>query len=82
MCLPPPHFDHLQSCTIPQHVHHVGPGSECGVVVMLCFRHNERARIFLGLLRQSQMYEVFVQERLALVGNTPGGPQQSGKQLA
>jgi hypothetical protein len=49
---------------------------------MLCFRHNERARVFLGLLRQSQMYEVFVQERLALVGNTPGGPQQSGKQLA
>eukprot|EP00775_Hariotina_reticulata_P011069 gene11069-11225_t len=41
-------------------------------------RHNERARVFLGLLRQSQMYEVFVQERLALMGSTTGGPERSG----
>ncbi|KAF8073214.1 DENND2B [Scenedesmus sp. PABB004] len=40
-------------------------------------RHNERARAFLGLLRQSQLYEVWVQERLAMAASVPGGPECS-----
>lgn len=46
-----------------------------------CCRHNERARSFLGMLRQSQMYEVFIQERLKMLATVKGGPEFSGKRV-
>jgi hypothetical protein len=41
-------------------------------------RRNDRARAFLSLLRQSQLYEVFIQERLQMTASSPGGPEYSG----
>ncbi|KIY92253.1 hypothetical protein MNEG_15710 [Monoraphidium neglectum] len=44
-------------------------------------RHNDKARAFLHQLRQSQMYEVFVQERLKIAadcGYDPGSGGQPG----
>ncbi|KAF6256297.1 AEX-3 domain-containing protein [Scenedesmus sp. NREL 46B-D3] len=41
-------------------------------------RRNERAQAFLSLLRQSQLYEVFIQERLRMAAGSLGGPEMSG----
>jgi hypothetical protein len=41
-------------------------------------RRNDRAWAFLLLLRQSQLYEVFIQERLQMTASSPGGPEYSG----
>jgi hypothetical protein len=51
-----------------------------GFLNVLCCvcRRNERARAFLSLLRQSQLYEVFIQERLQMAASCPGGPEASG----
>lgn len=54
------------------------------MVVMLdsaACRRNEKARNFLLLLRQSQLFEVFVRERLEMCAKVVGGPEFSGESL-
>lgn len=48
-------------------------------VLLLSCRRNERVRNFLLLLRQSQLFEVFVRERLEMYATLPGGPECSGE---
>jgi hypothetical protein len=42
-------------------------------------RRNDKARHFLLQLRQSQMFEVFVGERLEMFADIQGGPEFSGE---
>jgi hypothetical protein len=52
--------------------------THCAVHAAAC-RRNEKARSFLMLLRQSQLFEVFVRERLEMYATVEGGPELSGK---
>jgi hypothetical protein len=53
------------------------------VLLLLCWhvsrRRNAKARNFLMLLRQSQLFEVFVRERLEMCATLEGGPELSGE---
>jgi hypothetical protein len=42
-------------------------------------RRNDKARNFLLLMRQSQLFEVFVRERLEMYATMEGGPELSSE---
>lgn len=58
-------------------LHHSLLQARCADFLLRCLllprRRNERARNFLALLRQSQLFEVFVRERLEMFATVQGG---------